>query len=151
LYRPPPCFVIPGLTSNPGFPMKTGTRFYTFLVPSPMQGRGLDSRWSLPRARYGAGVTLCLVNYRFLSTTLPDQFRSYLIPTVFKKYPSLQNSPAQSSFSNPGDYSKTTSELILSKASPIFAENTSAVLKEKYEHNPPRPHLINLKIVYFFA
>jgi hypothetical protein len=59
LNRHSSCFVIPGLTRNPGFPVKTGTQFYTFLVPYLRR----DGAW-IPAF---AGMTLCLANYGLLS------------------------------------------------------------------------------------
>jgi hypothetical protein len=82
LNRHSPCFVIPGLTRNPGFPVKTGTQFYTFLVPClpPYQVRG----W-IPAF---AGMTLCLVNYGLLSNFLslhPPSFKVCVTSIVFTK------------------------------------------------------------------
>ena len=59
LNRHSPYFVIPGLTRNPGFPVKTGTQFLMFLVPCIRR----DNVW-IPAF---AGMTLCLANYGLLS------------------------------------------------------------------------------------
>jgi hypothetical protein len=65
LNRQSPRFVIPGLTRNPGFPVKTGTPF--LMVPCLRRDGAWIPAGVYPVLCYGAGMTLCLANNGLIS------------------------------------------------------------------------------------